>query len=75
MSDSCLASDLSVADVLARWPETIPVFLRHGMACVGCNMSAFETIASAAAVYGLDADSFLGELQQTIASAVKDDLT
>lgn len=35
-------SHLTVAEGLDRWPQIIPVFLRHRMACVGCAMAPFE---------------------------------
>lgn len=56
----------SVADFLEQWPQAIPVFLRHHMACVGCSMSAFETLGGAAKIYNLQADDFLSELAQSI---------
>ncbi len=54
--------DLTVAQTLERWPETLPVFLRHGTACVGCVMAPFETLDEIAAIYGLDRDRLLDEL-------------
>lgn len=65
MKDAALAQ-LTVAELLARWPQTIPVFLHHQMACVGCVMSPFETLADAAASYGIPLPQFIGELQETI---------
>lgn len=56
----------SVADFLEQWPQAIPVFLRHHMACVGCSMSAFETLGGAAKIYNVPADDFLSELAQSI---------
>lgn len=57
---------MTVAEVLDRWPQTIPVFLRHRMACVGCAMAPFETLADVAAIYGLQLSRFRSELQRTI---------
>jgi hybrid cluster-associated redox disulfide protein len=54
---------MSVADLLRDWPQTIPVFLKHGMACVGCSMASFETLGGAAQVYGLPPDAFARELR------------
>ena len=61
-----LEADLTVAEVMARWPQTIPVFIRHRMACVGCTIAPFETLIEVADIYQLELDSFLQELQQTI---------
>jgi hybrid cluster-associated redox disulfide protein len=66
MEDSHLSAELTVASVLARWPRSIPVFLRHRMACVGCPIARFETLTDVAAIYGLDLNRFLGELGQII---------
>ena len=66
MATHGIQPDLSVADVLQRWPQTIPVFLRHRMGCVGCTMAEYETISSAAEIYKLPLNRFLTELQQTI---------
>lgn len=56
--------DHTVAEVLANWPQAIRVFLDHNMACVGCAMSSFDTVAEAVANYGGVLDSFLAELAQ-----------
>lgn len=66
MKQSQLEASLTVEDLLACWPQTIPVFIRHRMACVGCAMAPFETLAEVAAIYKLDLDSFLQELEQSI---------
>jgi hybrid cluster-associated redox disulfide protein len=61
-----LTGDLTVAEVLTRWPQAIQVFFRHRMACVGCTMAPFDTIADAAAIYGLPLSFLLSELHQVI---------
>ena len=66
MEQPKLEADLIVADVLAHWPQTIPVFLRRRMACVGCPIAPFETLAEVAAIYDLDLNCFLNELEQII---------
>lgn len=43
-----------VADVMERWPATVQVFNARRMACPGCVMSPFMTVADAAASYNLD---------------------
>lgn len=61
-----LMASLTVAEVMKRWPQTIPVFLRYRMACVGCAVAPFETLAEVAVIYGLDLSRFLNELEQII---------
>jgi len=57
---------LMVADILDRWPQTISVFLRYKMKCVGCSMSAFEVLSDALIIYGIPADQFLDDLNNAV---------
>ncbi len=54
--------DLPLADMMSRWPETIPVFIRHKTLCVGCLVAPFHTIVDACAEHHLDEDVFLADL-------------
>ena len=58
--------DLSLAELMELWPQTIPVFIRHRMLCVGCLVSPFHTVSDACTEYELDEDSFLAELRQAV---------
>ena len=60
--------DLLLADLLMHWPETIPVFMRHNMLCVGCLVAPFHTVEDACVEYGLDPEAFLNELIETLDS-------
>ena len=61
--------DLPLADLMTEWPQTIPVFMRHRMLCVGCLVSPFHTVADACAEYHLDEDRFLAELKHAAGQA------
>ena len=56
----------TLEELFQRWPETAVVFQRHQMACVGCVVAPFYTVADAANVYGLDEAAFLEELAPLI---------
>ena len=56
--------DLPLSELMSRWPETIAVFNRHRMICVGCLISPYHTIADACAEYGLDEEVFVAELME-----------
>lgn len=65
-----MSPETRINELLRQFPQTVPVFLRHRMVCVGCWMSKFDTLADAVWNYGLDMETFLQELQQ---SALTDD--
>ena len=64
MADTPFSSDLIVADVLRHWPAMIRVFLDRRMACAGCAMAPFVTLAEAARSYGFDPAPFAEELRR-----------
>jgi hybrid cluster-associated redox disulfide protein len=66
MKNPEISSDLVVADVLERWPETIPVFLRHHMGCVGCALAPFDTVLDAATIYHIGVEIFVNELRAAV---------
>lgn len=57
-----------VGDVIERWPATVKVFNSHGMACPGCAMAPFMTVAESAAAYGLKAADLVRELAARLAN-------
>jgi hybrid cluster-associated redox disulfide protein len=66
-----LRPTLTVAQVIETWPATAVVFLDHEMACVGCAMSPFDTLAEAAGAYGCDLAALLEELSGTAGAPVR----
>ncbi len=69
MANTSPLATLSVAELLECYPRAASLFLRHRMACVGCDIAAFHTAAEAAAIYGMDAEQFLQELQLSAQAA------
>ena len=68
MSKVGITPDQTVGAIMQRWPGTIAVFLRHGMACVGCPMARFHTLAEASTEYAVP----LGILLEELAAAAGD---
>ena len=46
--------DMTMDEIMRRWPLTIRVVIRSGMLCVGCPIASFHTVADAAREHGLD---------------------
>jgi len=57
-----ITSEMSIADVVSRFPQTIPVFSRHGVVCAGCSAADQDTVAQAARAHGVDGVVLLDEL-------------
>lgn len=57
-----IGDELTVDEVMRRWPPTMAVFVRLKLNCVGCDMAPFETIGDVAKTYGLALDMLLADL-------------
>jgi hybrid cluster-associated redox disulfide protein len=57
-----LTADTTMAELIEGWPAARVVLARRGMACVGCAMGPFETVAEVADAYGFDPGDFLREI-------------
>ncbi|MCL3882715.1 DUF1858 domain-containing protein [Marivita sp. GX14005] len=54
---------------MKRYPDTVRVFLRRRMLCVGCQVGPFHTISDACEEYRLNEDRFRRELAQAVSEA------
>lgn len=57
---------MTVAEVLETWPETVEVFQSWKTACVGCVMAPFDTLADVARIYELELAAIMAALHQAI---------
>ena len=57
-----------VGDMMSRWPQTVPVLVRQGMACPGCLMARFMTVHEAAREHGVPPGRLMRELTEAIAN-------
>jgi hybrid cluster-associated redox disulfide protein len=55
--------DMSVDEVMQRWPATIRAFLDHRMQCVGCPIATFHSVDYACDEHGVDRAAFLAALR------------
>jgi hybrid cluster-associated redox disulfide protein len=63
--------DQPVEEIMGRWPATARVFIRRKMACVGCIMAPFQTLAAAAQAYGVPEQELLAEIKAAAAGGVQ----
>jgi hybrid cluster-associated redox disulfide protein len=66
MEPSLPNPDMTVADVLDRWPETVAVFRQFKTACVGCVMAPFDTLSDMAQIYGLEPGEVILAMRQAV---------
>lgn len=62
--------DMSVAEIMVRWPGTIAVFVAYRLHCVGCPIGPFHTLADAAAEHRIDHAALLRDVTAAVAREV-----
>lgn len=66
-----ITKDMGIMEVVAKWPDTVDVFMKHGMGCLGCAAARFENIEQGAMAHGMDIDALIADLNK-IAGGNKD---
>jgi hybrid cluster-associated redox disulfide protein len=61
-----ITKDMKMGEVLREHPETVQVFMEHGLHCVGCQVAFMETIEQGAAAHGIDVDKLLKDLNDAV---------
>ena len=61
-----IKKDMPIGDVVTKHPETIEVFLKHGLHCIGCHVAAFESLEQGAKAHGIDIKKLLEDLNKAI---------
>ena len=56
--------NMTIAETVSKYPETIPVLMRSGMHCIGCPMALSETLEQGLSVHGMDIDKIIDELNK-----------
>jgi hybrid cluster-associated redox disulfide protein len=58
---------MSIHEVVRKHPETISIFEKFGLGCVGCEAALFENIEQGAEVHGIDVETLITSLNSIIA--------
>ena len=70
-----ITKDMTIDEVVQQFPETVQVFSRFGVACLGCSAARYDNIEQGAALHGLDIDQLVHELNACIAARSSDGST
>jgi len=64
--EQTISKEMSIAEVVQKHPQTIEVFLRHGLMCFGCAIARFENIEQGAMAHGIDVPSLVKDLNAAV---------
>lgn len=61
-----LSSDITVRELLDRYPKLLQAFMDLGLLCVGCPTEAFHTVVDVAKEYGYDPNKLIQHFEGVI---------
>ncbi|HWR05359.1 DUF1858 domain-containing protein [Sporomusa sp.] len=61
-----ITKEMSIVDVVQKYPQTVEVFRNYGMGCLGCAAARFENIEQGAAAHGIDATALVADLNKAV---------
>ena len=61
-----ITKDMSIGEVVEKYPETTEVFMKHGMHCLGCAIAHFENIEQGCQAHGIDAKKLVDDLNRAV---------
>ena len=61
-----ITKEMGIMDIVQNYPETVEVFQKFGMGCIGCAAAHFENLEAGAKVHGIDIDAMVDALNEII---------
>lgn len=61
-----ITKDMGIIEIVTKYPNTVDVFAKYGMGCIGCMASRFENLEQGALAHGIDVDAMVKDLNAAI---------
>jgi hybrid cluster-associated redox disulfide protein len=61
-----ITKEMPIGDVVQNYPQTIEVFLKHGLMCFGCAIARFENVEQGAMAHGINPDTLIKDLNEVV---------
>jgi hybrid cluster-associated redox disulfide protein len=64
-----ITKEMAIGEIVQKYPQTVPVFLKHGLMCFGCAVARFENLDQGARAHGINVDAILKDLNEAVPQA------
>ncbi len=61
-----VTKEMSIIEIVQKYPEALQVFAKYGLGCIGCAAARFENLEAGAKVHGVDPDQMVAEINELI---------
>ena len=64
-----ITKEMSIGEVVDKYPQAVEVFLRHGLMCFGCALARFENVEQGATAHGINVEALIKDLNAAVPQA------
>jgi hybrid cluster-associated redox disulfide protein len=61
-----IKKDMTIAEVVMKWPQTAGTFMEWGLHCYGCAVAKYENVEQGAVAHGIDPDKLVEALNEKV---------
>lgn len=61
-----ITKEMGIIDIVQNYPQSLEVFAKYGLGCIGCAAARFENLEAGAKVHGVDPDVMVAEINALI---------
>lgn len=61
-----VTKDMNIIEIVQNFPQSIEIFQKYGLGCIGCAAARFENLEAGAKVHGFDPDEMVAEINALI---------
>ena len=61
-----ISKDVNITEIVQLCPESVAVFQKYGLGCIGCAAAHFENLEAGAKVHGFNPDDMVDDINAII---------
>ena len=66
---TAIKKDMTIGKIVEDYPQSVEVFLRHGLMCFGCAVARFENLEQGATAHGINVEELVKDLNAAVPQA------
>lgn len=61
-----VTKEMNILEIVQKYPQSIEVFQKYGLGCIGCAAARFENLEAGAKVHGYNPDDMVADINALI---------
>ena len=61
-----VTKEMNILEIVQNYPQSLEIFAKYGLGCIGCAAARFENLEAGAKVHGFDPDEMVAEINKLI---------